>query len=354
MWYHDLVETGRVPDWLLIAVLRVAQRISARRRDRLTIDQRDGARHALLARLSAAPIALATDAANDQHYQVPTAFFETVLGPRLKYSCCLWPAGVDTLAQAEEAMLTLTCARADLRDGQDVLELGCGWGSLALWLAEHYPHSRITAMSNSATQGEHICRQARQRGLANLTVLTADMLTFGADGAHDGRYDRVVSVEMFEHMKNYALLLQRVAGFLRPGGRLFVHILCHRDTPGEFATDESGDWMARNFFSGGTMPSADLLLHFARDFAIAEQWLVDGRHYARTLRAWLARLDDQRPAVEAIMAAAYGPEQVRRRVAQWRLFFLACAETFAARGGREYLCCHYLFDRRAPPPRQRS
>lgn len=224
-----------------------------------------------------------------------------------------------------------------------------GWGSLALWIAQHYPHSHVAAMSNSATQGAYIREQAARRGLANLEVLTVDMVAFGVDGFHDGRYNRVVSVEMFEHMKNYDLLLQRVAGFLRPGGRLFVHILCHRDTAGKFRVNDADDWMARTFFTGGTMPSADLLLHFARDFAIAEQWLVDGTHYARTLRAWLAQLDAHRSEVERIMAEAYGPEQVGRRVDQWRLFSLACAETFAARGGREYLCCRYLFDRRECP-----
>lgn len=345
MWYVDLVESGRVPDPLVRAVLRASQHIAARQRRRQTIEERDDARRALIAHLRSSPIAIHTADPNDQHYEVPSAFFETVLGPRLKYSCCLWEPGVDSLALAEDAMLDLTCRRADLADGQRILELGCGWGSLTLWMAERYPSSQITAMSNSRTQGAFVRERAQRQGLDNVTVLTADMLDFGADGSHDGRYDRVVSVEMFEHMKNYDELMGRVARFLRPAGRLFVHILCHRDTAHEFDAAQD-DWMAQTFFTGGTMPSADLLLHFQRDLALADRWLVDGRHYARTLRAWLDRLDAQRPLVEEIMSEAYGPDQVRRRVAQWRLFFLACEETFGALGGREHLCAHYLFDKR--------
>jgi len=345
MWHSDLAESGRLPDWLIRGALRLSLGYTARKLDRQPIEERDAERRALLARLRSLPIAIDTADPNAQHYEVPGAFFTTILDPRLKYSCCLWTDGITTLAAAEKAMLALTCQRADLWDGQDVLELGCGWGSLTLWMAEQYPHSNITAMSNSRTQREHIQAQAAARGVQNVTVLTADMVTFGANGSHDGRYDRVVAVEMFEHMKNYERLMARVAGFLRPGGRLFVHILCHRDHAHEFDA-VSDDWMARTFFTGGTMPDADLLLHFQRDLVLAEQWLVDGRHYARTLRAWLDRLDAQRPAVEDIMAETYGQDQVHLRVRQWRLFLIACEETFGMRRGREYLCCHYLFNRR--------
>ncbi len=275
--------------------------------------------------LRAEPIALVPDKPNAQHYEVPAEFFELVLGPRLKYSSCWWPEGVDTIAGAEEAMLALTCERAQIADGQDILDLGCGWGSFTLYAAERFPNSRITAVSNSRVQREWI--EARAPG--NVEVITADVNELELPR----RFDRIVSVEMFEHMRNYEALLARVAGLLRDDGLLFVHVFCHRD----LAYPYEDGWMARKFFTGGTMPSADLLPRFDRDLRLREQWLVDGTHYARTAEAWLVRLHER----EEEIAARWG----RSFLADWRLFFLACAELWGYRDGREWLVAHYLFGR---------
>jgi cyclopropane-fatty-acyl-phospholipid synthase len=246
---------------------------------------------------------------------------------------------VSTLDQAEEAMLELTCQRAEIVDGMEILELGCGWGSLCLWMAEQYPAAQIVAVSNSATQKAYIDAQCATRQLDNVDVITANV----ADLRLERRFDRVVSIEMFEHLKNYGAMMARIAEMLRPDGRLFVHIFCHREFAYEFEADDPGDWMARTFFSGGTMPSSDLLLYFQDDLRLVDQWAVDGRHYARTLRAWLNKLDAHRQEVDEIMAATYGPDQATRQVVNWRLFFMVCEAIFRSRGGREWFVAHYLF-----------
>jgi len=340
-WYMRLVETNRVPDWLLrIAVRRTLAR-GLRRRYRASLEARTEEKRALLARLRQSPIAIQTQAPNRQHYEVPAAFFETVLGRQLKYSCCYWPPGVDTLDEAEESMLGLTCRRAGLEDGMEVLDLGCGWGSLSLWIAERYPHCRVLAVSNSRTQRAFIADRCRERGLANVEVRTADVAEFDTPR----RFDRVLSVEMFEHMKNHERLMGNIAQWLVPGGRLFVHVFSHREFAYEFDATDPGDWMAQTFFAGGTMPSDDLLLHFQRDLALVDHWCVDGGHYARTLRAWLDKLDRNVEEVRQIMAATYGPENETRWLVNWRLFFLVCSEVWALGRGQEYLVSHYLFER---------
>ncbi|MEO6025920.1 MAG: cyclopropane-fatty-acyl-phospholipid synthase family protein [Candidatus Binatia bacterium] len=293
------------------------------------------------------PIAIATAQANAQHYEVPADFFMRVLGKRLKYSSAYWPPGVDSLDAAEEAMLALTCERARLADGQRILELGCGWGSLSLWMAEHYRHAAITAVSNSASQKRFIDDAAAARGYANLTVVTADMNAFDPGTT----FDRVVSVEMFEHMRNYELLLQRIAGWLVPDGRLFVHLFSHRTFAYPYLDQGPSDWMARHFFTGGQMPSHDLLLRIGRDLGAVEHWRLNGTHYARTLEAWLVRMDAAHDAIMPLFRTAYGPDAAVRWWHQWRVFFLACAELFAYRGGEEWGVSHYLFERRASQPR---
>lgn len=296
-----------------------------------------------VAMLENSPLALHTDDANTQHYEVPTEFFQRVLGKRLKYSSCYFDpendvGGIgDDLDRAEEDMLRLTAERADLQDGQDILELGCGWGSLTLYMAERFPDARILAVSNSATQKEFIDARARELGLNHLEVLTADMRHLDLER----RFDRVVSVEMFEHMRNYRLLLQRVASWLRPDGKLFVHIFCHRALAYVFETQGPTDWMGRYFFTGGIMPSVDLLGRFDDALQVEAQWEVNGRHYQKTSEAWLRNMDRQKQAILPILEQVYGADQQLRWWVYWRVFFLACAELFGFRGGQEWLVGHY-------------
>jgi cyclopropane-fatty-acyl-phospholipid synthase len=351
-----VIDRGLLPDRVLRAAIR---RLLRARRRAITsggVEARSERKRALLRELAAAPVAIHTDEANEQHYEVPTELFELMLGPHLKYSSGYWPRPSTSLAEAEEAMLRLTCERAQLDDGQDVLELGCGWGSLTLWMAAAYPSSRITAVSNSATQREHIEKQAAIRGLTNVRVLTCDvnLLSVGAGEPDDPAtalpaegFDRVVSVEMFEHVRNHARLTERIGSWLRPGGKLFVHVFAHRSDPYPFDTGGSGDWMARHFFTGGLMPSDDLLLHSVRDLAVEDHWVVPGTHYARTLRAWLDRLDAARPRAVDLLAQAYGARNGTRWYHRWRVFDIACEELFAFAGGDEWHVSHYRFARSA-------
>jgi len=341
-WYMKLLYTDLIPD----AVLRVVLTWIARRKivglERFPVEEREARRRALLNKLDASPIAVHTDLPNVQHYQVPPAFFQLVLGARMKYSCCLWEEGAAELEDAEDAMLELTCRRAGLEDGMTVLDLGCGWGSLTLWIAEAYPNCRILAVSNSPDQIDFIRQQAQDRGYGHVRGMVQDVnqLELGE------RFDRVFSVEMFEHMKNYRRLMRTISRHLHPGGKLFVHLFSHRQFAYEYRAEDRANWMAQTFFTGGTMPADDLLLHFQEDLILEDHWRLSGQHYARTLRAWLDRMDGREREVKRVLAEAYGPKNVQRWWINWRLFFLACERTWAWRGGREYLVSHYLFRHR--------
>jgi cyclopropane-fatty-acyl-phospholipid synthase len=290
--------------------------------------------------LKASPLAIETAAANEQHYEVPAAFYTRCLGKRLKYSSCYYPNGNESLDQAEEAMLSLYLERGEFKDGMEILELGCGWGSLTLWLAEHYPNARITGVSNSHSQREHIEAQARLRGLSNVTILTRDV---NALELPIEKFDRVVSIEMFEHVRNYEVLLKRIASWLKPEGKLFVHIFCHREVAYPFETEGDDNWMGRYFFTGGQMPAFDTFRAFDQHLRIEADWRVSGQHYERTSNHWLERTDRYREEIIALFEQSYGAGAGKLWWQRWRMFYMACAELFGYRGGEEWLVGHYRF-----------
>jgi cyclopropane-fatty-acyl-phospholipid synthase len=301
---------------------------------------------AFLAGMDEAPLALVPERANAQHYEVPAEFFATVLGVHRKYSSGYWPAGVDSLDEAETAALALTCERAGLADGQRILELGCGWGSLTLWMAGRYPRSRITAVSNSRSQRETILARAAERGLTNIEVITADMNHFETQL---GAWDRIVSVEMFEHLRNWPQAFARVSRWLAPGGRFFMHVFAHRGAAYPFEVRDETDWMSQHFFSGGMMPSDDLALRCQDDLRAIGHWRWSGQHYQRTAEAWLARMDNRREALMPLFERCYGQAEALRWWQRWRLFFLSVSELFGHDGGQQWFVSHYLFERRNQP-----
>lgn len=336
-------EQGYVPDVVIRAGIRrlVRQRLSEVDAD--DVEAYTARTMRFVQAMDAAPIAPIPDKANEQHYEVPADFFGHVLGTHRKYSACYWGGGITTLDEAEAAALALTCEHAGIADGQTILELGCGWGSLTLWMAARYPHARVTAVSNSHSQRAYISAEARRRGLANVHVVTCDMNVYEARE----RYDRVVSVEMFEHMRNYRQLYARIHDWLQPGGRFFKHIFVHRAVPYEFVDEGPEDWMGRHFFSGGIMPSNELPLRFQDHLKFLERWTWDGTHYEKTANAWLARIDEARDDVAPILSATYGAHAAEQWLQRWRIFFMACAELFGLRNGQEWWVSHYLFERPA-------
>jgi cyclopropane-fatty-acyl-phospholipid synthase len=349
-----LLERDLVPDALIRSGIRRLLRDRLREEDRGDPEAQQAHLMRFVEQLRRSPVAVHTDAANAQHYEVPSEFYHLVLGKHLKYSCCYYDLpgggaeatkGGATLDGAEAAMLDLTCRRARLADGERILELGCGWGSLTLFMAARFPNAKITGVSNSRTQREWILARAAERGLANVEIVTCDanVLQFPAGT----QFDRVVSVEMFEHMRNYATLMQRIASWLAPAGTLFVHIFTHREYAYPFEVRDESDWMAKYFFTGGIMPSDDLLTYFQDELKLREHWHVDGRHYQRTAEDWLVNMDRNRARVMPLLAQTYGPENATRWWVYWRVFFMACAELWGYRGGREWLVSHYLFEKPA-------
>jgi cyclopropane-fatty-acyl-phospholipid synthase len=333
----SLLEKNLLPDW----ILRKGIRHLLRRRLREIEHPTPAIQVAQFAEsLRAMPVAINTAESKEQHYEVPTAFYGHCLGPRLKYSSCYYDRGDEPLAQAEERMLALTCERARVADGLDILELGCGWGSLTLWMAEKYPRARITGVSHSRTQREHILGEARRRGLGNVSILTCDMNEFVPDSA---RYDRVVSVEMFEHMKSWPRLMAAIARALRAEGLFFAHVFTHSRFAYHFEARDESDWMSRYFFTGGMMPAHALFPCFQDDLTLIQEWKINGRHYAQTAEHWLQNMDKNRATIMPLFAQTYGADHAQKWWVYWRVFFLACAELWWFRGGEEWLVSHYLF-----------
>jgi len=329
-----LLEKNLLPDWLVRMGIRrlLAKRIR---------EEEDGYnREDYVTDLKTRRLAEQTAAANQQHYEVPTPFYQYCLGKRLKYSGCLYPTGKETLDAAEELMLALYAERAQLADGQQILELGCGWGSLSLYNAERFPNARITAISNSRTQKEHIDSEARRRGLGNLRIITCDINAFDIA---PGQFDRVVSVEMFEHLKNYELLFRNIARWLKPSGLLFTHIFTHSRFSYHFVARDETDWMSRYFFTGGQMPAHDLLLQFQADLKFVQDWKVNGRHYQQTAEHWLKNMDAHRNEILPLFRDTYGPAQAEKWWAYWRVFYMSCAELWGYKRGEEWLVSHYVF-----------
>lgn len=330
-----LVERTPLPD----AVTRIGiDLLVSRSRRSHAAASSEAAERAFAAAMSRHPIAEHTEAANQQHYELPPAFFALALGARRKYSCCLYESGATTLDEAETRALEATVSHADLADGQRILELGCGWGSLTLFMAERYPEATITAVSNSHAQRRHIEAEAAARGFPNVTVITADMNDF----APSGTFDRVVSVEMFEHMANWRALLELIRSWLTPAGRAFVHVFAHRARPYRFDHRDPADWIARHFFTGGIMPSHGLMRQFPDCFTVEREWRWNGRHYQRTALDWLANFDARRAQIGGILAQTYGAAEAGLWARRWRLFFLATAGLFGHGDGEEWGVSHYL------------
>lgn len=338
----DWTEMGLVPDSVIRAGIRRLLDRKLTEVDAGNHVRADDTTNAFVDMMNASPVALVPDLANEQHYEVPSAFFGECLGKHRKYSCCEWSDGTRNLDDAEALALETTVARAGIEDGMRVLDMGCGWGSVSLYLASQFPNSTIVGVSNSASQRDYIIGQAQERGLANLEIITADMNEFDAPGT----FDRIVSVEMFEHMRNYRELFGRIERWLNPDGRFFMHIFCHRTTPYEFIDKGPSDWMSRHFFSGGIMPSLDLPLRFAEHLRIDKRWVWNGDHYAKTCRAWLDKMDASRDRIMPILEETYGKQDAGRWWMRWRMFYMACEELFAFNKGEEWFVGHYLFSRK--------
>ena len=343
----DLAERRWLPDSL---VRRGMRRLMAKRLKSETAGD-ENARAArfqqFVRELDASPIAVETQAANRQHYEVPAQFFRLHLGPRLKYSCCLYATGRESLAGAEEAMLASYADRAGLADGQRILDLGCGWGSFALWAATRFPRSTVIGLSNSHGQREYIEAAAARRGLTNLAIRTGNIVDFEFEAGDVGPgFDRIVSIEMLEHMKNYRQLFAKLARWLADEGRVFVHVFANRQLAYHFEDKQSDDWMSRYFFTGGTMPSFELFKHFDDDLEIEKRWWVSGRHYERTANDWLRHMDNAEKAIMEIFRATYGEGDARIWFARWRMFYMAVAELFGFDEGRQWGVAHYRFAKR--------
>lgn len=339
---NEILEKGIVPDVILRAGIRnfLGQRL--REEEKGSPEKNLEHKQAYIESLKQSPIAIHTGDANEQHYEVPTRFYQYVLGKRLKYSGGYWPEGVNHLDESEEKMLALSCQRAEIADGQKILDLGCGWGSLSLYIAEKYSDCQIVAVSNSKTQREYIEAQAQEKGYRNLRVVTEDMNDFTIEE----QFDRVVSVEMLEHMKNYQKVFAKIASFLKEDGLFFTHIFTHIRYAYPFEVKDETDWMARYFFTGGMMPSDDLFLYFQDDLTLIKHWRVNGVHYAKTSEAWLANMDRHKQDIIPLFQQTYGEKEVTKWWSYWRVFFMSCAELWGYSNGNEWMVSHYLMSKK--------
>lgn len=342
MWYNSLLEKNKIPDRLIrIGIRRL---LKQRLKDEYKGDTEVQQEHLmkLISELKSSPIAINTVEANEQHYEVPTEFYKYCLGKHLKYSSGYWKKGVTDIDTSERDMLELTCQRAELVNGQEVLELGCGWGSLSLFMAAKFPESKFTVVSNSRTQKIYIDQEATNRNIKNLAVITANINDFKIDK----QFDRVVSVEMFEHMRNYQKLMKLVASCLKEEGKLFVHIFTHKEYAYKFEVLDETDWMSKYFFTGGIMPSDDLLLYFNEELSIEKHWHVNGTHYSKTSEAWLSNMDRNKEKIMPLFEKTYGKKQSLKWWVYWRIFYMACAELWGYNNGEEWIVSHYLFNKK--------
>ena len=337
-----LAEKGIMPDNFIRAGIR---RLVKGRLDEISANDCEAGSKIFaefVAAMNQSKVAEVPELANAQHYEIPAEFFIHCLGANRKYSSCFWMQDTEDLDEAEILALQQSCEHADIKDGQQILELGCGWGSLSLWMATHYPNAQITGVSNSNSQREYIMQLAKSLGVTNLTIITADMNAFDAPSS----YDRIVSVEMFEHMRNWQVLYGKVASWLKPKGKFFKHIFVHRNTPYLFEVQGNEDWMSQYFFSGGMMPSDDLPTHFQDDLKLINRWRWDGTHYEKTANAWLANMDDNADLISPILVQTYGVKESEMWRNRWRMFYMACAELFGYNNGQEWWVGHYLFEKR--------
>lgn len=339
MWYQSLLEKNYIPDFLIRAGIRRLLKQRLQDETKATPELQQQAKQDLIQELKSSPIAVHTAAANEQHYEVPTEFYQYCLGKHLKYSSGYWKDGVNDIHTSEQDMLALTCQRADLKDGQEVLELGCGWGSLSLFMSARFPKSNFTVVSNSRTQKLYIDSEAQKRNIRNLTVITSDINVLSLDK----QFDRVVSVEMFEHLRNYQELFRRIASWLKADGRMFVHIFTHKSLAYKFEVKDESDWMSKYFFTGGIMPSNDLFSYFNEHLRIKEQWNVNGIHYHKTSEAWLKNMDAHKAHILPLFEKTYGKDQALKWWVYWRIFYMACAELWGYNKGEEWMVQHYLF-----------
>lgn len=341
MWYKALLEKNKIPDFLIRIGIRKLLKQRLRDENKGSIEAQQKHFMQLIEELKASPIAIHTAEANEQHYEVPTEFYKYCLGKHLKYSSGYWNKGVTDIDISEQDMLELTCQRAELKNGQHVLELGCGWGSLSLFMAQKFPLSNFTVVSNSRTQKMYIDEEAKKNKLENLTVITVNINDFRLNQT----FDRVVSVEMFEHMRNYHKLMRLVSDHLKPDGKLFVHIFTHKRYAYKFEVIDESDWMSKYFFTGGIMPSNNLLLYFNEDLSMQTQWLVSGAHYQKTAEAWLRNMDKHQQEIMPLFEETYGKDNALKWWVYWRIFYMACAELWGYKNGNEWMVSHYLFEK---------